>query len=34
MAFTGIPFDAVHFYQQLEEHNTKEWFQAHKAPRI
>lgn len=31
MAFTGIPFDAVHFYQQLEEHNTKEWFQAHKA---
>jgi len=30
MAFTGIPKGAVDFYRQLEDNNSRDWFQAHK----
>lgn len=31
MAFTGIPLDAVAFYQELEVNNNREWWLAHKS---
>lgn len=31
MTFSGFPPEAVEFYQQLELHNTREWWVAHKA---
>lgn len=31
MAFLGFPIRAVHFYQDLEEQNTKEFWAAHKS---
>lgn len=31
MTFSGIPQAAVDFYRELEQHNTREWWQAHKS---
>jgi uncharacterized protein (TIGR02453 family) len=30
MAFDGFPQDALRFLRELGEHNTREWFQAHR----
>ena len=30
MAFRGIPSDAFRYFQQLERHNDKEWWHAHR----
>lgn len=29
-AFEGIPFEAVDFYEDLEHHNTRDWWAAHR----
>lgn len=31
MTFSGIPQAAVGFYRELEQHNTREWWQTHKV---